>query len=195
MLFPTGFLIQITHPPLSAVPSYTHSPNTRSRCSSQLSFFLLSCFFSFNFLSFFNLTSYSHSHARSSLVSSSLSINTKKVMQGGCPVPPTKPKGRPKKNSIPSLGILDSMMLLATAAAGVASSSLAGGDGEGKTPHNCAAQSSSTPSSSSSLLSSSLPGVAVTASPSETNVPMLHERRIQMHHQHHQHEGQTLTSG
>lgn len=26
-------------------------------------------------------------------------------MQGGCPIPPTKPKGRPKKNSIPSLGI------------------------------------------------------------------------------------------
>ncbi|PRD29016.1 UNVERIFIED_CONTAM: Homeobox protein BarH-like 1b [Trichonephila clavipes] len=25
------------------------------------------------------------------------------VMQGGCTVPPTKPKGRPKKNSIPSL--------------------------------------------------------------------------------------------
>ncbi|XP_015787598.1 homeobox protein MSH-B-like [Tetranychus urticae] len=29
----------------------------------------------------------------------------KQVMQGGCPIPPTKPKGRPKKNSIPSLGI------------------------------------------------------------------------------------------
>ncbi|KAL1423120.1 hypothetical protein MTO96_021500 [Rhipicephalus appendiculatus] len=27
----------------------------------------------------------------------------KQVMQGGCAVPPTKPKGRPKKNSIPSL--------------------------------------------------------------------------------------------
>ncbi|XP_064470121.1 homeobox protein BarH-like 1 [Ornithodoros turicata] len=27
----------------------------------------------------------------------------KQVMQGGCSVPPTKPKGRPKKNSIPSL--------------------------------------------------------------------------------------------
>ncbi|CAL1275264.1 unnamed protein product [Larinioides sclopetarius] len=27
----------------------------------------------------------------------------KQVMQGGCTVPPTKPKGRPKKNSIPSL--------------------------------------------------------------------------------------------
>ncbi|KAI1278115.1 Homeobox protein BarH-like 1b [Halotydeus destructor] len=27
------------------------------------------------------------------------------VMQGGCPIPPTKPKGRPKKNSIPSLGL------------------------------------------------------------------------------------------
>ncbi|RWS09643.1 homeobox protein BarH-like 1-like protein [Dinothrombium tinctorium] len=29
----------------------------------------------------------------------------KQVMQGGCPIPPTKPKGRPKKNSIPSLGM------------------------------------------------------------------------------------------
>ncbi|XP_074599767.1 uncharacterized protein LOC141854110 [Brevipalpus obovatus] len=29
----------------------------------------------------------------------------KQVMLGGCPVPPTKPKGRPKKNSIPSLGM------------------------------------------------------------------------------------------
>lgn len=37
------------------------------------------------------------------------------VMQGGCLIPPTKPKGRPKKNSIPSLGILDSMVFLAAA--------------------------------------------------------------------------------
>ncbi|XP_076310395.1 homeobox protein BarH-like 1 [Tachypleus tridentatus] len=29
----------------------------------------------------------------------------KQVMQGGCVIPPTKPKGRPKKNSIPSYGI------------------------------------------------------------------------------------------
>ena len=27
------------------------------------------------------------------------------VMSGGCTIPPTKPKGRPKKNSIPSLGL------------------------------------------------------------------------------------------
>ncbi len=27
-------------------------------------------------------------------------------MQGGCPIPPTKPKGRPKKNSIPTFGLI-----------------------------------------------------------------------------------------
>ena len=32
-------------------------------------------------------------------------------MQGGCPIPPTKPKGRPKKNSIPSMGMLDTTFL------------------------------------------------------------------------------------
>lgn len=32
------------------------------------------------------------------------------VMQAGCLIPPTKPKGRPKKNSIPSLGIMDSLL-------------------------------------------------------------------------------------
>ncbi|XP_028967462.1 homeobox protein BarH-like 1 [Galendromus occidentalis] len=31
----------------------------------------------------------------------------KQVMQGGCPIPPTRPKGRPKKNSIPSRSDLD----------------------------------------------------------------------------------------
>ncbi|XP_022688848.1 barH-like 1 homeobox protein [Varroa jacobsoni] len=31
----------------------------------------------------------------------------KQVMQGGCPIPPTRPKGRPKKNSIPSRSELD----------------------------------------------------------------------------------------
>ena len=30
----------------------------------------------------------------------------KQVMQTGCPVPPTKPKGRPKKNSIPNFAQL-----------------------------------------------------------------------------------------
>lgn len=33
-----------------------------------------------------------------------LILSSVQVMQGGCTVPPTKPKGRPKKNSIPSLG-------------------------------------------------------------------------------------------
>lgn len=34
-------------------------------------------------------------------------------MSGGCTIAPTKPKGRPKKNSIPSLGLsaLDSVSL------------------------------------------------------------------------------------
>jgi CCR4-NOT transcriptional regulation complex NOT5 subunit len=39
-------------------------------------------------------------------------------MQGGCLVAPTKPKGRPKKNSIPTFGLtFDTAQLLAAAAA------------------------------------------------------------------------------
>ncbi|XP_053209656.1 homeobox protein B-H2-like, partial [Panonychus citri] len=51
----------------------------------------------------------------------------KQVMQGGCPIPPTKPKGRPKKNSIPSLGInfVDATFLCSAAASTVTSTSVA----------------------------------------------------------------------
>ncbi|XP_054166564.1 homeobox protein BarH-like 2 [Oppia nitens] len=41
----------------------------------------------------------------------------KQVMLTGCTVPPTKPKGRPKKNSIPSFGVLDTTALIVSAAA------------------------------------------------------------------------------
>ena len=48
----------------------------------------------------------------------------KQVMQGGCPIPPTKPKGRPKKNSIPSLGMsgmgIEATQALLTAAVAAA---------------------------------------------------------------------------
>jgi len=42
-------------------------------------------------------------------------------MQGGCPIPPTKPKGRPKKNSIPSLGMTLETALLTNDSSGLLS--------------------------------------------------------------------------
>lgn len=52
---------------------------------------------------------------RNILTSKLLTRSLPQVMQGGCLIAPTKPKGRPKKGTIPSLGLtFDTSSLLST---------------------------------------------------------------------------------